>query len=120
MAGPAELNPDLNPDLGPELTLSGPELAPELADAFIRWRAWLQSERRYSEHTLTGYDRDLTIFLDFMTLHLVRPLGLDDLAGLKTLDFRAYLADRRGCGRGGVRVGGQNHILNITGSDAPE
>jgi integrase/recombinase XerC len=76
---------------------------------------WLCSERRYSEHTLTGYDRDLTSFLDFMSLHLGQPPGLDDLAGLKTLDFRAYLAHRRSGGpvggRAGVRGGGQGKGL---------
>lgn len=96
MAGPAELNPDL----GPELTLSGPELAPELADAFIRWRAWLQSERRYSEHTLVGYERDLTGFLVFMTRHLGQTPTFANLGALKALDFRAYLARRRGDGLG--------------------
>ncbi|MBT3534566.1 MAG: tyrosine recombinase XerC [Rhodospirillaceae bacterium] len=71
-----------------------------LADAVGRWMEWLRSERRYSEHTLSGYDRDLNVFLDFLVTHLGQVPDLDDLAGLKALDFRAYLARRRNDGLG--------------------
>ncbi len=40
-------------------------LSAELADAVDRWIEWLRSERRYSEHTLSGYRRDLNSFLEF-------------------------------------------------------
>ena len=40
-------------------------LSAELADAVDRWIEWLRSERRYSEHTLSGYVRDLYSFLEF-------------------------------------------------------
>ena len=40
-------------------------LSAELADAVDRWIEWLRSERRYSEHTLSGYVRDLNSFLEF-------------------------------------------------------
>ena len=69
-----------------------------MAAAAARWRTWLQSERRYSEHTLTGYNRDLNGFLEFVAQHLGRAPGLDDLAALRSLDFRAYLARRRNDG----------------------
>ena len=71
-----------------------------VGDAVARWRTWLQSERRYSEHTLSGYERDLNGFLDFVTQHLGQAPGLDDLGALRTLDFRAYLARRHGDGLG--------------------
>ncbi len=71
-----------------------------VADAVARWRGWLQSERRYSEHTLTGYDRDLNGFLDFIAQHLGQAPGLEELGALRTLDFRAYLARRGGDGLG--------------------
>ena len=70
----------------------------DVAAAAARWRTWLQSERRYSEHTLTGYNRDLNGFLEFVAQHLGRAPGLDDLAALRSLDFRAYLARRRNDG----------------------
>ncbi len=71
-----------------------------MADAVGRWMEWLRSERRYSEHTLNGYDRDLNGFLDFMVQHLGQAPDLEDLAGLRTLDFRAYLARRSADGLG--------------------
>ena len=40
-------------------------LSAELADAVDRWIEWLRSEMRYSEHTLSGYVRDLNSFLKF-------------------------------------------------------
>ena len=85
MVGSVELTPIRNADV---------------ADATARWRSWLRSERRYSPHTLTGYDRDLQVFLDFVAQHLGRTPGLDDLGALQTLDFRAYLARRRNDGLG--------------------
>ncbi|MBC8240261.1 MAG: tyrosine recombinase XerC [Alphaproteobacteria bacterium] len=77
-----------------------PHYARDVADAVARWRTWLHSERRYSEHTLTGYDRDLTGFLDFVAQHKGQAPGLDDLGALRAMDFRAYLARRRGDGLG--------------------
>jgi integrase/recombinase XerC len=78
----------------------GANLAPDLTRAVDRWMQWLRSERRYSEHTLVGYDRDLKVFLDFMVRHLGQTPGLEDLAGLHALDFRAYLARRLNDGLG--------------------
>ena len=72
----------------------------DLADAVGGWMQWLRSERRYSVHTLTGYDRDLNGFLDFMVLHLGEIPDLEHLAGLRALDFRAFLARRRNDGLG--------------------
>jgi integrase/recombinase XerC len=77
-----------------------PPRGQDVAAAAARWRTWLQSERRYSEHTLTGYDRDLNGFLDFIAEHLGQAPGLDDLGALRRMDFRAYLARRRGDGLG--------------------
>jgi integrase/recombinase XerC len=77
-----------------------PRWAREVAEAHGRWCEWLRSERRYSEHTLIGYDRDLSGFLDFMARHLGAPPAFADLAALRTLDFRAYLALRRNDGLG--------------------
>lgn len=72
----------------------------DVANAIARWRTWLRSERRYSTHTLTGYDRDLQVFLDFVAQHLGQAPGLDDLGALRTLNFRAYMSRRRSDGLG--------------------
>ena len=71
-------------------------LSAKLVDAVSRWKEWLRSERRYSIHTLSGYDRELNSFLKFQLQHddSIVELNLDDLANLKITDFRAYLADR--------------------------
>ena len=80
----------------PELTCD-----PALAAAASRWRDWLAHEKRYSKHTLAGYQHDLAGFLRFMADHLGGPPGLAEIEGLKPLDFRAWLADlnRRGLSR---------------------
>jgi len=71
-------------------------LSAKLVDAVSRWKEWLRSERRYSIHTLSGYDRELNSFLKFQLQHddSIVELNLDALTNLKITDFRAYLADR--------------------------
>ncbi len=86
MAEPAELNPP------------PPMAAADLARAVEDWRGWLAGERRMADHTQTAYDRDIRAFLRFLADHLGAPAGLADLATLKTMDFRAYLARRRTSG----------------------
>ncbi len=68
--------------------------------ALADWQAWLEHERRASRHTLAAYRRDLTQFLEFLSGHLGGPPELDDLAALRTADFRAWLAARAGQGLG--------------------
>ncbi len=55
----------------------------------------LAGERRLSEKTVEAYNRDVLSFLTFLTDHLGNAPNLKDLADLKALDFRAYLAFRR-------------------------
>lgn len=69
--------------------------APDLLDALERWRRRLADERRAAAKTVEAYERDITQFLRFLTLHLGAPPTLNDLASLKTLDIRAFLAKRR-------------------------
>ena len=68
----------------------------DLADAIAAWEDWLAIERRASGHTVAAYGRDLAGFLDFLTDHLGGEPGLNDLAGLRAGDFRAWLARRAG------------------------
>lgn len=71
---------------------------PNLQAAVSDWLAWLEQEKRVSEHTLEAYRRDLGSFLAFLSAHQG---GQIDLAGLEALvlrDFRAWLAERAGRG----------------------
>lgn len=69
---------------------------PGLAAARAGWLAWLGDERRCSPLTLKAYDGDLASFLGFLAAHLGAAPTLQDLAGLKARDIRAWLAQRRG------------------------
>ncbi len=72
--------------------------APEVAAAAQAWRDWLVHERRYSNHTVTNYCRDVDAFLSFLRTHLDEPPDKGALARATTLDFRAWLADRHARG----------------------
>lgn len=69
---------------------------PKLRPLVRRWHDHLKSERRVSPHTLSAYMRDLGQFLEFLTRHLGDYPTEQDLADLRAMDFRAFLADRRG------------------------
>ena len=64
------------------------------------WLTHLATERRLSAATLEAYERDIDQFFAFLFDHLGGAVGLDDLAGLRAGDFRAFLASRRGHGAG--------------------
>lgn len=68
------------------------------------WLAHLANERRASRHTLAAYRGDISTFLTFMTGHLGGPVSLDALAGARTGDFRAFLAQRRADGLSATSV----------------
>ena len=61
-------------------------------EARTRFLDWLGGERRASPHTLEAYAADLASFLGFLTNHLGAEPDLTSLAGLRTADFRAWLA----------------------------
>jgi len=73
------------------------KLSPEFnADKNLRsiieqWQAWLLNERRFSEHTLDGYSRDLACFLKEI---FTSPASLDDLQKLEVRDFRRFISVR--------------------------
>jgi len=71
----------------------------DLRAAIGIWAAWLSGERRASAHSVAAYGRDLAFFLDFLTEHLGEVPSLAAISGLRTADFRAFLARRA---QGGV------------------
>ncbi len=68
---------------------------PALRAAVDEWVGWLAHERRYSAHTLDGYRRDIAAFLRFLTAYNGYPPGLAELAAIKLMDLRAWLAQRQ-------------------------
>jgi len=73
-------------------------LSPQAADKALLWLAHLREEKRVSVHTLEAYTRDLSQFGIFLTNYLGQTPDLRDLKNLKTMDFRAFLAERRNRG----------------------
>jgi integrase/recombinase XerC len=86
------------PALPEPLALSRYRAADDLRAAIGLWLAWLSGERRASAHTVAAYGRDLAGFLDFLVEHLGGVPGLTTVDGLRTSDFRAWLARRAGDG----------------------
>ena len=85
------------------VALSRPPLvnsAPDLLQALERWRRKLGRERRLADKTLEAYDRDVGQFLTFLTDYLGGPPDIDAIGDLRTVDLRAYLAERRRDGAG--------------------
>jgi len=65
---------------------------PALKRALSSWLDWLQHEKRSSPHTIDNYSRDIAAFLVFFTDHLGFTPGVRDLAQLRAVDFRSWLA----------------------------
>ncbi|HTJ03279.1 MAG TPA: tyrosine recombinase XerC [Methylovirgula sp.] len=88
----------------PQSSVTGPRRgvppSAELTGASQAWLARLATERRYSRHTLDAYQRDLSQFLQFLTIHFGETPDLTSLSKLTTADLRAFLAARRQDGVG--------------------
>ncbi len=78
---------------------------PDLRQARAEWLAALVRERRLSPLTVAAYERDTRQFLHFMTGHNGAPPGIGDIAALKPVDLRAFLAQRRKDGVGARSLG---------------
>ncbi len=74
--------------------------ARDASDGVADWLGYLAGERRMAAKTVEAYARDVTQFCGFLTDHMGEPPGLKTLAGLKTRDFRSFLAARRNDGIG--------------------
>ncbi len=73
---------------------------PELQAERTRWLDWLSDERRLAEKTLDAYERDTRQLFQFFARHLGGPAGLKDIATLRAIDLRAFMAHRRAEGAG--------------------
>lgn len=80
--------------------MADPLTSVSIEEAFRLYLDHLSGERRASPRTVEAYQRDLTQWADFLTLHLGHRPTLGDLAELKTVDWRSWLADRRRDGVG--------------------
>ncbi len=78
--------------------LSTFNVSPRVAEKVTMWLKHLREEKRVSAHTLEAYTRDFSQFGLFLTSYLGNPPSLRDLADLKAMDFRSFLAQRRNTG----------------------
>lgn len=81
--------------------MSGPVVAFDLKvmqDLLSLWYQWLKQHKRYSDHTLTAYQRHSQIFVDFMQSYLGHSVTKDDLDKLPASAFRSFLAHLHGEG----------------------
>nr|CDP79346.1 site-specific tyrosine recombinase XerC [Bartonella schoenbuchensis]CDP79525.1 site-specific tyrosine recombinase XerC [Bartonella schoenbuchensis] len=60
-----------------------------------KWLEGLVKTRRMATHTAQAYERDTRQFLIFLCHHLGHEVTCKDLADLRVVDLRAYLAHRR-------------------------
>lgn len=71
---------------------------PDLVQAGEDWLRSLTQIKRLADATLVAYRRDLSQFLNIMADHLGGPASLKDIANLRPVDFRSWLANRRRAG----------------------
>ncbi|MBH68505.1 MAG: recombinase XerC [Rhodospirillaceae bacterium] len=74
----------------------------DLGANYRAWQRWVTFERKLSIHTQRAYERDLKMFLIFISEHIGSTVNLTTLQKLSISDFRAYLAD---CHRNGLSNG---------------
>ena len=89
---------------------SQPTLLPALPEVIHERQIWLEglkSTRRLSAHTLDAYERDTRQFLLFLSDYTGHAVGLRDVAELKPVTFRSFLARRR-TAEAGARTLGRN------------
>ena len=64
----------------------------EVTDLIKNWQNWLALERRYSEHTVSAYLRDLSFFFAFLEDYLDSTPQLSDLREIDLRTFRTFLS----------------------------
>lgn len=74
------------------------KVSDDTALIIAKWRRYLESEKRVSEHTLLAYGRDIGDFLAFLSDYRGTVVSLKLIEALEVRDFRSFLAKRRGDG----------------------
>lgn len=59
------------------------------------WIGYLTNERRYSQHTVSAYARDLALFINFFA-NKGKIINIDFLTNLEVRDFRSFITHRAG------------------------
>ncbi|MCP4184795.1 MAG: tyrosine recombinase XerC [Hyphomicrobiales bacterium] len=70
----------------------------KLTTQFVCWLEYIRYERRLTEKTLEAYQRDVRQFFQHFTGYLGNPVAIEDIANLKPVDLRGFLARRRSGG----------------------
>jgi integrase/recombinase XerC len=81
------------------------DCTPQLAALRKSWLEHLANERRVAANTIEAYERDVRQFLRFLSGHAGHPAQLSDIADLRALDLRGFLAERRKQGSGARTLG---------------
>lgn len=74
--------------------------AADLADAVLKWRRWLSTEKNLSKHTVRAYGADIGQFITFLTQHLGQPPTLGDINKVELRDFRSWMSRKAMDGAG--------------------
>lgn len=73
-------------------------IAPALSDALSQWLAHMRGVAGRSDHTIAGYQTDVTRFLMFISEHHGATRGVMALSELTISDMRSWMAFERGRG----------------------
>ncbi|MHA1543932.1 MAG: tyrosine recombinase XerC [Alphaproteobacteria bacterium] len=73
---------------------------PRVVALFESWQQYLTSEKRFSEHTVSNYSRDVLAFLEFARDHAGGLVTRSQLETLSLSDFRSYLMNLKMAGLG--------------------
>ncbi len=84
---------------------------PDLLNERQSWLAAIAGERRLANNTVEAYERDTRQFLTFLTGYIGKPASIADIADLRPVDLRAFLASRRREGAGARSLG--RHLAGL-------
>ena len=73
---------------------------PRVVGLFQGWQQYLISEKRFSEHTVSNYGRDVLTFMAFARDHGGGLVTRGQLEKLTLSDFRSYLMNLKMAGLG--------------------